>query len=215
MKIIEFFKKKQEVEIKTDQDCSQIIEIRNKSARQLRDLKIGEHFKIADWDFIVLQHNECGTFVISNDLLAKNVDFGETRNYMESNVKKIIEGEILPIVENAVGKDNIIIHSVSLASVDAENKNKFGIIQCKMRPLSFDEAKEYNILLVNKELDDWYWTLTPWSTEERGWLFPVVVVSPSGHFIHGYRDFDLDLGIRPVCILNSNILIHEENDDNN
>lgn len=206
MKIIEIGKD-QEIKIKTNPDGSKTIEIRDKDKDRLGNLKPGEHFKIADWDFIVLQHNERGTLVISKDLLAENERFGNTRNYKESNIKKVIEEKILPVVENAVGRDNIIVHSTKLTSVDMQNE--FGEVQCRMRPLSFDEARKYNDFLVNKELPDWYWTLTPWSTEERGWNYSVVVVSPSRGFSHS--DCNYSLGVRPVCILNSNIFVSKEN----
>lgn len=206
MKIIEI-SKNQEIRIKTNPDGSKTIEIQDKGTDRLKNLKPGDYFKIADWIFIVLRHDERGTLVISNDLLAKDEEFGKTKNYKESNIRKVIEEKILPIMENAVGKDNIISHSVNLTSVDMQNE--FGEVQCRMRPITFDEAREYNNLLVNKELDDWYWTLTPWSTEERGYKYPMAVVSPSGVFNDGsyYRSF----GVRPVCILNSNIFVSKEN----
>lgn len=202
MKIIEIGKD-QEIKIKTNHDGSKTIEIRDKCTDRLGDLNPGDHFKIADWTFIVLQHHERGTLVVSNDLLAENEEFGETRNYKESNVKKVIEEKIFPIVENAVGKENIITHSINLTSVDMQNE--FGKIECRMRPISFDEARKYNDILVNKELPDWYWTLTPWSTKERGWNYSVAVVSPSG--IISISDYDGSRGVRPVCILNSNIFV--------
>lgn len=206
MKIIEI-SKNQEVKIKTNPDGSQTVEIRDKGTERLGDLKPGEHFKIADWVFIVLQHDERGTLVISNDLLAENEEFGETRNYKESNVKKVIEEKILPIVENAVGKDNVIAHCAELTSVDMQNE--FGKVECRMRPISFDEARKYNDILVNKELPDWYWTLTPWSTKERGWNYSVAVVSPSGD-VNNYC-YNISGGVRPVCILNSNIFVSKGN----
>ena len=206
MKIIEIGKD-QEIKIKTNPDGSKTIEIRDKDKDRLGNLNPGEHFKIADWDFIVLQHNERGTLVISNDLLAEDEEFGETRNYKESNVKKVIEEKILPIVENAVGKENIITHFANLTSVDMQNE--FGEVECRMRPISFDEARRYNELLVNKKLSDWYWTLTPWSTEARGWKYSIAVVSPSGD-ISG-SNCNYGGGVRPVCILNSNIFVSKEN----
>lgn len=206
MKIIEIGKD-QEIKIKTNPDGSKTIEIRDKGKDRLGNLNPGEHFKIADWDFIVLQHNERGTLVISNNLLAENEKFGETRNYKESNVKKVIEEKLLPVVEDAVGKNNIIEHYVKLTSVDMQNE--FGDVKCRMRPISFDEAREFNNLLVNNDLPDWYWTLTQWSIEERGWKYSVAVVSPSGDFdCNGYS---FGRGVRPVCILNSNIFVSKEN----
>ena len=207
MKIIEIGKD-QKIKIKTNPDGSKTIEIRDKDKDRLGNLKPGEHFKIADWDFIVLQHNERGTLVISNNLLAENEKFGETRNYKESNVKKVIEEKLLPVVEDAVGKNNIIEHYVKLTSVDMQNE--FGDVKCRMRPISFDEARKYNNFLVNKELSGWYWTLTPWSTEERGWKYSLAVVSPSGDF-RSIIYFNYSFGVRPVCILNSNIFVSKEN----
>lgn len=205
MKIIEI-SKNQEVKIKTNPDGSQVIEIRDKGTDRLGDLKPGERFKIANWIFIALHHEERGTLVISKDLLARNEEFGDTRNYKESNIRKVIEEKLLPVVEDAVGKENIVTHSVDLTSVDMQNE--FGEVQCRMRPITFDEAREYNKLLVNKELGDWYWTLTPWSTEERGYKYSIAVVSPSGYVIND--DYDYSLGVRPVCILNSNIFVSKE-----
>lgn len=206
MKIIEIGKD-QEIKIKTNPDGSKTIEIRDKDKDRLGNLNPGEHFKIADWDFIVLQHNERGTLVISNNLLAENEKFGETRNYKESNVKKVIEEKLLPVVEDAVGKNNIIEHYVKLTSVDMQNE--FGDVKCRMRPISFDEAREFNNLLVNNDLPDWYWTLTPWSTEARGWEYSVAVVSPSGGINRNY--YSGSIGVRPFCILNSNIFVSKEN----
>lgn len=205
MKIIEI-SKNQEVKIKTNPDGSQVIEIRDKGTDRLGDLKPGERFKIADWIFIALHHEERGTLVISKDLLARNEEFGDTRNYKESNIRKVIEEKLLPVVEDAVGKENIVTHSVDLTSVDMQNE--FGEVQCRMRPITFDEAREYNKLLVNKELGDWYWTLTPWSTEERGYKYSIAVVSPSG-CISNYS-YNYCYGVRPVCILNSNIFVSKE-----
>ena len=96
--------KNQTIKNKTNMDGSKTIEILDKSTERLGDLKPGEQFKIADWTFVVLDHDERGTLVISNDFLDEDEKFGETRNYKESNVKKVIEEKILPIVENAVGK---------------------------------------------------------------------------------------------------------------
>jgi len=54
-------------------------------------------------------------------------------------------------------------------------------------------------------MNDWYWTLSPWSTEERGWKKSITIVSPSGGI--GSNDYDGEYGVRPVCILKSNIFV--------
>lgn len=177
-----------------------------KSKVQLCKLHPGDTFKIGDHDFIVLDQNEYAetTAVISKGFMAENIVFDDdTRNYGNSNLKKVIEGEIQPIIEAEVGAENIVGASVDLTSVDAQKE--FSRFKCKVRPITFDEARRYNDLIVNKELNDWWWTCTPWSTAERGWEYSIAVVASSGHIGNGSCDYNF--GVRPFCILKSNIFV--------
>lgn len=171
---------------------------------QLSTLNPGEIFKIGEYDFIVLEQCEERTAVISKGFIAENVKFDEDSiNYKESNLKKVIENLIQPVIEVEVGSKNLIEHEVDLTSVDMQDE--FAGFKCKVRPITFDEARLYNNLLVNKNLNDWWWTCTPWSTEDRGWKYSIAVVAPSGGI--NYRIFNYSLGVRPFCILKSNIFV--------
>ena len=171
---------------------------------QLSTLNPGEIFKIGEYDFIVLEQCEERTAVISKGLMAENVKFDEdSRNYKESNLKKVIENQIQPVIEKEVGSKNLIEHEVDLTSVDMQDE--FGGFKCKVRPITFDEARLYNNLLVNKNLNDWWWTCTPWSTEDREWKYSITVVAPSGNF--NLNGCDSSCGVRPFCILKSNIFV--------
>ena len=75
----------------------------------------------------------------------------------------------------------------------------------KIRPITFDEARGYTDITPNPRLNDWYWTLSPWSTEERGWGKSLAVVSHSGDVCNDF--YDDEIGVRPVCILKSNIFV--------
>lgn len=173
---------------------------------ELSTLAPGETFKIGENDFIVLEQKVelSQTMIISKGFMAEDEKFDDdTRDYNKSSLKKLIEEDIQPVIENAIGSDNLVEHEVDLTSVDMQNE--FGSCKCKVRPITFDEAREYNDLLVNKDLDDWWWTCTPWSTAERDWPYSMSVVSSSG-------DFDDDVcncnfGVRPFCILKSNIFV--------
>mgnify|MGYP006887558827 CR=1 FL=1 len=171
---------------------------------ELGSLKPGETFKIGEHDFVVLDH-ECGTTnVISKNFMKKNVIFDDNcRDYSKSNLRKVLEKEILPVIAKEVGISNLVAHTVDLTSVDMQKE--FEPCEFLVRPLTFDEAREYNDLLVNNELNDWWWTCTSWSTEERGWKYGMAVVSPCGCISNGscYYDF----GVRPFCILKSNIFV--------
>lgn len=176
---------------------------RNEKVR-LSELNLGDVFKIGEHDFIVLKHDCDTTTVISKGFMAENVVFDKnTRDYNKSNLKKVIENEIQPIIESEVGSQNLVEHEVELTSVDMQRE--FCNCSCKVRPITFDEAREYNNLISNKILDDWWWTCTPWSTADRGAKYSIAVVSPSG-CIRSSR-CDNIFGVRPVCILKSNIFV--------
>lgn len=178
-----------------------------KNKVELSTLAPGDVFEIGKNDFIVLEQMSFETKVISKDFMTENIVYDEdSRDYNESNLKKVIEDKIQPIIESEVGENNLVEHTVELTSVDMQHE--FDDCKCKVRPITFDEARKYNNLLPNKELDDWWWTCTPWSTAERGWDYSMAVVSSAGiinnYFCHNYG------GVRPVCILKSNIFVSKK-----
>lgn len=174
---------------------------------QLSKFKPGEVFKIGEHDFIVLEQKNGATKVISKNFMAKGIVFDEdTRDYSKSNLKEVIESDIQPIIEAELGADNLVEHIVDLTSVDMQHE--FEPCTCKVRPITFDEARQYNDLLVNKNLDDWWWTCTPWSAADRGWKRVIAVVSSSGG-ISNHR-CDIYYSVRPVCVFSSSIFKSEE-----
>lgn len=184
----------------------QLEEAEKKNKVRLSELKPGETFKIGEHDFIVLDQDDSSqtTKVISKGFMADNVIFDKnTKDYNKSNIKKMIEADIQPIIEKAVGAENLIEHTANLASVDMQHE--FKNCMCKVRPITFDEAREFNDFLVNKNLNDLGWTCTPWSTKERGCEYLVAVVSPSGYFDCNY--YNNCSGVRPFCILKSHIFV--------
>lgn len=185
----------------------QLEEAERKNKVELSTLAPGDVFEIGKNDFIVLEQMSFETKVISKDFMAENIVYDEdSRDYNESNLKKVIEDEIQPIIESEVGENNLVEHTVELTSVDMQHE--FDDCKCKVRPITFDETRKYNNLLPNKELDDWWWTCTPWSTAERGCKYSIAVVSSAGNFYRSYcgRNF----GVRPVCILKSNIFVSKK-----
>lgn len=171
----------------------------------LSSLFPGDFFKVGKYDFIVLEQL-CGkTKVISKELMEENVIFDDDiRDYKRSSVKKLIEKDIQPIIEKEIGTENLIEHEVDLTSVGMQNE--FGSLKCKVRLITFDEARKYNDLISgNNKMKDWWWTCTPWSTKERGLEYSIAVVAPSGFFCNVRCYFVC--GVRPVCILKSNIFV--------
>lgn len=171
---------------------------------KLESLKAGETFYIGENGYIVLKHHEGKTKVISRNFIAEDRKFADdTADYKTSGLRKYIEAEIQPTIENEVGAENLVEHRVSLETVDGQDN--YGELTCKVRPITFDEARQYNNLIVNNDLDDWWWTCTAWASPNREYNRSIAVVLPSGSFdIYNCLSSD---GVRPVCILKSNIFV--------
>lgn len=189
------------------QKAKELVELLEKQEKTgkvaLSTLKRGDVFQTTGKrKYKVLEQYGDTVKIISLDLVKENVEFGDDTDYNKSNVKKLCDIEILKDFEEEFGAESIEEHTVDIITVDGQ---KVGSVKCKIRPITFDEAREYTDITPNNDLNDWYWTLSPWSTEERGWSKSFTVVSPSG-------DVDGDfcgnvVGVRPVCILKSNIFV--------
>lgn len=175
-----------------------------KNKVMLKDIPVGGKFDTGIGRFIVLEQKEDCTVVITENLYREDVKFDDDcMEYRKSSLRELCEGEILNEFSDEFGGENICTNEAGLVTVDGQEV--FGKLLTKVRPLTFDEVREYNDLLVNKDLPDWYWTCTPWSTKERGWEYSVAVVSPSGNISRDYCDSSC--GVRPFCILKSNIFV--------
>lgn len=175
-----------------------------KNKVMLKDIPVGGKFDTGIGRFIVLEQKEDCTAVITEDLYRGDVKFDDDcADYKKSSLRELCEGEILNEFSDEFGEENICTNEAGLVTVDGQEV--FGKLLTKVRPLTFDEAREYNDLLVSKDLPDWYWTCTPWSTRERGWEYSVAVVSPSGRI--GNDGCNCGGGVRPFCILKSNIFV--------
>lgn len=189
------------------QKAKELVELLEKQEKtgnvELSTLKRGEVFQTTGKrKYKVLEQYGDTTKIISLDLVKENVEFGDTSDYKTSKVKKMCDTETLKDFEEEFGAENIETHTADIITADGQ---KLGAVDCKIRPITFDEAREYTDITPNNDLNDWYWTLSPWSTEERGWSKNLAVVSPSGSVSDD--DCDDGYGVRPVCILKSNIFV--------
>ena len=189
------------------QKAKELVELLEKQERtgnvELSMLKRGDVFQTTGKrKYKVLEQYGDTTKIISLDLVKKKVEFGKSTDYKKSNVKKLCDTEILKDFEEEFEAENIETHTADIITADGQ---KLGTVDCKIRPITFDEAREYTDITPNNDLNDWYWTLSPWSTKERGWEKAYAVVSPSG-YVYCYGCYYAG-GVRPVCILKSNIFV--------
>ena len=185
-------------------------ELHEKNLVMLEDLKPGDKFSTGIGNFIVLEQKEDCAVIITEELYMQGEIFDASCNdYKKSSLREKLDGEILDEFIAEFGEENICENEAGLVTVDGQEV--FGKLLNKVRPLTFDEAREYNDLLVNEKLTDWYWTCTDWSTKERGWGYSVAVVSPRGVILNG--NCRSSFGVRPVCILKSNLFVSRVKED--
>ena len=191
--------------LKKAKELVELLENQEKSGRvRLSELKSGDVFQTTGKrKYKVLEQYTEHTKIISLGFVKENVKFdNDTSDYNKSSLKKLCDTEILKDFEEEFGEENIETDISDLITVDGQ---KIRVVKCKVRPLTFDEALKYTELTPNEELDDCYWTCSAWSTEERGWKYALAVVSPSGYFFNYVCC--LSFGVRPVCILKSNLFV--------
>ena len=201
---------KKEILNKAKELMEMLLEEEKKGNVRLSEIPVGGKFDTGIGRFIVLEQKGEKTAVITEELYRKDVRFDDDSNeYFTSELSDLFEEEIFPEFKEEFGAENLCDATTSLVTVDMQNKDEE--LHAKARPLTFEEARKYNELLVNKDLPDWYWTCTAWSTEERGWPYSVAVVSPGGYFNN--FSYDCSRGVRPFCILKSNIFVSKVEED--
>lgn len=170
---------------------------------ELSTVDPGNVIDLGEDEFVVLDHDEGGTLVISKELMEEDVKFGENTDFNGSNVQHVLYKDILPKMEDVVGSENILPQTIKLTTID--NQNVYEDVTGKIRLLTFDEVRKYNLLIVNEDLGDYWWLMTPWTSKDR-WEYPVAVVSPDGNFDFRYFYVGCN-GVRPVLYLKSNIFV--------
>lgn len=187
----------------TDEQIKEIKGCLDSDPVRLSDVAAGDVCKIGENEFVVLEHSGDTTAVILKGLFSDKEKFGESNNYEDSNVDALC-ADFEKRLSSIIGEDNLIEHVVDLTANDG--LKCYGIIKRKVSLLTADLYRRYVYILDKHKVDKWWWLATPWSTklhEDEEW---VLCVSPSG-FIGNVSCSYVNFGVRPFCILNSNIFV--------
>ena len=169
---------------------------------KLSDVAVGDTFKIGKYEFVVLEHSKDTTAVVLKDLLHTNENFGKHNNYAESNVDNKCNA-FATTIANIIGDENLIEHTVDLTADDG--LKDYGKIKRRMSLITTQLYRRYVDVLDKYKLDKWWWTATAYSAPKHGDSTWIKCVSPSGSLTSS--DYDDGSGVRPFCILNSNIFV--------
>ena len=186
----------------TDEQVAQIGKSVFPAEVKLSQKKVGDTFKIGEYEFIVLEHSKETTAVILKDILCES-KFGERDCDFKSSIVKKKLGEFEGKIAKIIGSHNIVPHGVDLTSNDG--LKDYGKDLANMSLLTADLYRRYVEILDNYKVEEWWWLATPYSTAKHGYTQYVLCVAPSG--VYDCNDYGCNIGVRPFCILNSNIFV--------
>lgn len=191
----------------TEEQIEQLRSVVSKEAHRnettLESIAVGETFKIGEYEFIVLKHSDDTAAVILKDLLFESEEFGENNNYNGSNVDRLCV-EFGEKIKSLIGEGNLAPHTVDLTSDDG--LKDYGTVERFMSLITTDMYREFVEIFDKYKIDAWWWLSTPWSTPRHDESSFVKCVSPRGNIDYDcYGNYDG--GVRPFCILKSNIFV--------
>lgn len=166
---------------------------------ELSTLKPGDEFKFGDEVFIVMEHTDKGTRVISKEFAYEEVKFGDNSNWNVSPIRRMLNNEYFKKIATIIGENNIISMDRDLTFLDG--LDDYGTCTDKVSLLTAAEyAKYHKILGLKSNYPDWWWLITPASTPSNNYARGVCYVGSYG--VLGWGGCVDSFGVRPFCILN-------------
>lgn len=191
------------VSVNQNADGSLAILITEMAGKTLGSVKPGETVTIGEREYIVLGHGKETTAIITKNP-TKSMVFGNDGNYAHSDVRTYCNGEFYKELVKAVGKHNIIPHTVNLVSDDGSNKG--ATVKDNVSILTCNLYRRYRELLP--AIGPSCWTATRVTTLNKDYDRFVCIVRFGG--VLSWRDcgcYGCSDGVHPFCILNSSVLV--------
>lgn len=173
---------------------------------KFRSLEIGDTFELAGLTWKMLDRTDKGIVCLA-ERIKDSFDFGTNNDWKESSIRKYLNKEFYEKLVDEIGEDHVVTFERVLTSLDGQKE--YGSCEDKVSIISLDEYRKYRELIPNEKY--WWWTLTPDSTKCNNDTSWVCIVSPGGDIdCDGCRSSD---GVRPFCILKSNIFVSKVEED--
>ena len=173
---------------------------------QLKDVAVGETFKVGDLEFIVLEQKEynpgnCETFVILKDFWKTDKFDDLSNDYKESSIRKSLNTEFYALLSNAVGSENIVKHTVELTADDG--RTDYGNCEDNISLLTCEMYRKFVYILDKYNPKKWWWLATAYSTKSNDYSLFVRCVLYIGTLRCG--SCGNGRGVRPFCIFDPSI----------
>lgn len=173
---------------------------------ELSALNVGEEFLIGNEKFIVLEHKNNNTKVLSKYGINTEYIFGGTSNWIESSIRYWLNGEYFHKIASLVGNKNII-HLQERNLISLDGLTDYGTCQDTISLLTVEEYAKYHKNILHQIPWSWWWTITPFTTPSNNFDNLICIIDPDGQIAKanckGFRDNNKKIEVRPYFILKS------------
>ncbi len=178
--------------------------IDEKAKVRLADIEVGKPFKVGNLEFVALEHFSDTTAVILKEFWKKASFDSDCNDYRSSDIRKDLNTDFYNQLSEIVGKENIIKHTVDLTSDDG--RKEYETYMDYISLLTCNQYRKYVNILDKYNPKQWWWLATPDSTLEE---YNSLVRRVSSDGALSIDRCDCNCGVRPFCILKSDIFVSE------
>lgn len=173
-------------------------------AKTLSEIPEGGMFNIGEHVMAVLEQLDGHTVVIKKDKYGTDIHFGANNNYNGSDADEVCN-KFGDEIAKIIGADNMLEFDLDLTANDG--MKCYGSVKRRCALRTADMQRKY-AYIFDKLPKFWEWTATAYSTPKHDDSTGVECVSPRGS-INGNSSIYNRIGVRPFCILKSDIFVSE------
>lgn len=174
---------------------------------KLDTLATGSSFTYGGIAWVVLEHAEGKTLALSAEIVeTRAFDTEDKNDFAASSLREYLNGEFFEQLQED-GADAEAFDSMTLDLTSDDGLKDYGTCLEAIGLISCEQYRRFRAIIPN--VNSYWWTCTPYSTEKNGYSYVVRGVGTSGALLdsgayYGYR------GVRPLCNLFSDILVSFE-----
>lgn len=175
-----------------------------KAKFKLATVETGKTFKAGKFEFVALEHFSKTTVVVLKDSWKKAPYDSDSNDYRESDIREDLNNDFYNQLVEIVGKENIIKHIVDLTSDDG--RKEYETCMDYISLLTCNQYRKYVNILDKYNPKQWWWLATPYSTlKDYSSLVRCVYYDGTLYDVNCNNYY----GVRPFCILKSDIFVSE------
>lgn len=177
--------------------------------KALKEVNQGQEFSFAGIKWTALTRGKAGTFALSADVLEERAfDNDNSNDWRKSSIREYLNGEFLQkMIANGAEVNSFREMIVDLTSDDG--MTDYGEDVCKIALLTADQYRKYRRFIKNAS--NWWWLATAYSCL-ASYSCRARLVYSDGSLHRTYAYYGTS-GVRPACVLSSNIMVEVEGEN--